>query len=424
MSTGDRTVDRVTCLGCGCACDDIAIAVSGGRIADARNACALGRAWFGDGGVPGETRVQGRTASLERAVAEAARILVKAARPLVYLGGDVSCETQRETVAIADALRAPLDSIAATAAAGVLAAQRRGRAGATLGEIRQRADLIVFWAVDPGERYPRYAARYAVEPRGLETPEGRASRTVVAVDVGATRGPTDADARVAIAPPDEVDALGAMRATVQGRVASDDDRFGPLVELARRMMRARYVALVADGEPGAAGGTGADPDRAEALVALAQALNGPARCALSTLRAGGNRSGAEAVLTWQTGFPFATDFARGYPDYRPHAAAASLLGAGEIDAALLIGATAGVPDAVTGGLGKVATIVIGPRASAAPFRPAVAIDTGVAGIHEAGTAFRMDDVPLPLRPALEGGARSAATTVRALRERLAERDSP
>src|SRR2546430_11904566 len=44
------------------------------------------------------------------------------------------------------------------------AAQRRGRAGATLGEIRQRADVIVFWAVDPADRYPRYASRYAVEP--------------------------------------------------------------------------------------------------------------------------------------------------------------------------------------------------------------------------------------------------------------------
>ena len=38
---------------------------------------------------------------------------------------------------------------------------------------------------------------------------------------------------------------------------------------------------------------------------LAQTLNGPTRGALSTLRAGGNRSGADAVLTWQTGYPIA-----------------------------------------------------------------------------------------------------------------------
>ena len=30
-------------------------------------------------------------------------------------------------------------------------------------------------------------------------------------------------------------------------------------------------------------------------------------------------------------------------------------------------------------------------------------DTGVAGIHEGGTAYRMDDMPLQLRPPLEAG---------------------
>src|SRR5256885_4537404 len=60
---------------------------------------------------------------------------------------------------------------------------------------------------------------------------------------------------------------------------------------------------------------------------------------------------------------------------------------------------------------------IGPRASAAPFPAAVAIDTGVAGIHEGGLAFRMDDVPLPLRPVL-AGPRAAAATMHALREAL------
>ena len=140
----DRTVANVTCLGCGCACDDITVVVKQDRIADARNACALGAAWFGDGTVPAETRVNGRTASLEQALGEAASLLTGAKRPLVYLAGDVSCETQREAVAIADRLHAAIDSLTATAATAVLAAQRRGRAGATLGEIRQHADLVVF----------------------------------------------------------------------------------------------------------------------------------------------------------------------------------------------------------------------------------------------------------------------------------------
>ena len=92
----------------------------------------------------------------------------------------------------------------------------------------------------------------ALEPRGVATPQGRKSRTVIAVDVGESRGPADADGRVAIAPSDEVDGLGMMRAAVQGRTTGDDARFRPATELARRMTEARYVAIVADGEPGTA----------------------------------------------------------------------------------------------------------------------------------------------------------------------------
>ncbi len=366
----EQVIEHATCLGCGCACDDITPVVRQNRIVEARNACALGRAWFGD---------------------------------------ELSCETQRAAVGIADRWRAVLDSATSEIAAAVLAAQRRGRAAATLGELRQRADLVVFWGVDPAERYPRYASRYAVAPGG------RQSRTVVAVDVGDHRGAEDADARVGISADAEVDALGVMRAIVRGHAPPDVPALRPAVALARRMMQAQYVALVHDAEPD---GTPVDADRAEGLIALAQALNGPTRCALSTLRAGGNRSGADAVVTWQTGFPYAVDFGRGYPAYRPHDGASALLARREIDATLVIGAPGSVPESTARGLASVPTVAIGPYASAAAFKPAVAVDTGVAGIHEGGMAFRMDDVPLPLRPSVAGPP-AAAVVVRDLATRLA-----
>jgi formylmethanofuran dehydrogenase subunit B len=119
----------------------------------------------------------------------------------------------------------------------------------------------------------------------------------------------------------------------------------------------------------------------------------------------------------------AVDFAPGYPCYRPGDGAAKWLRSGEIDAALVVGSAGGLPTAVARGLGPIPTVAIGPGASGAVFNPAVAIDTGVAGIHEGGMAFRMDDVPLPLRAALEGSttALRALTVVRALDARLAAR---
>jgi len=419
MTSAAQRTEHVTCLGCGCACDDITVVVQDEAIAEAVNACSLGRSWFGDGKVPAEVRSDGRAVPLEQAIVDAATRLGAARRPLVYLAPDITSESQRIVVGIADRLGAALDSPTSQIADGILAVQRRGRAGATLGEIRQRADVIVFWGIDPAVRYPRYTSRYTALPAGVQAPDGRGSRTLIAVDVGACRGIDGADERVAIPPEAEVDALGAMRAAVLGRTTGEPalDR---VEQLARRMAQARYSAIVHDAEPG----NGAPEwGRSEALIALAQALNGPSRCALSSLRAGGNRSGADLVLTWQAGFPMAVDFASGYPCYRPRDGAAARLGRRDIDVALVVGSAARLPAAVAHGLATVPTVVIGPGATAAEFKPAVAIDTGVAGIHESGTAFRMDDVPLPLRAALHGVAPTLAVlqVVRALHGRLEQR---
>jgi formylmethanofuran dehydrogenase subunit B len=409
-----RVVPHSTCLGCGCACDDIEVVVVADRIAEARRACPLGAAWFGDGSVPARAVVEGGDVAGPLAIDAVARLLLRARRPLVYLAPELSCEAQREGIGLADGLRALLDTISTdTVLPSILAMQERGRASATLGEVRNRADVLVWWGVDPDARYPRYPTRYAPQPSGLQVPEGRRSRRVIAVDVGEARGPADADVRIAVSPADEVATLTALRALLgTGTPAQPTDEGGAWANaraVAAAIGAARYVVVAADAEPS----PGRDPARAAALIAWTQALNRPTRAALSTLRAGGNRSGADAVLTSQTGYPTAVDFSRGFPRYVAHDGATARLARGEIDAVLIVGLAAGAPAAVRAAQ---PLAVIGPRASEAAGAQ-VAIDTGVAGIHAGGTALRLDDVPLPLRPSL-AHVPDPASVLRALRDRV------
>ena len=433
--TIERVVEQAACLGCGCTCDDIDLVLRGERIVEARRACALGVSWFGDGAVPTRVRMSGQDATLDDALDGAARLLARAARPLIYLAPDVSCETQRQATALADALRASLDSVtSATAMDSIVAAQDRGRAGATLGEIRNRADVIVFWGVDPSVRYPRYAARYAPEPAGLLVPDGRRSRTVMAVDVGDCRGPGDADGRVTVSLQDEVATVMALEALLAAdgtplaaaaaaRTPADrtSAAWARARELAPVIRAARYAVIVADAEPDLP----RDPGRASALIALTQTANDITRCALSPLRAGGNRSGADAVATWQTGYPAAIDFARGYPRYRPlDGTAARRLDRGEIDALLVVGSVAAIPDEVVSKISGVPCAVLGPRATTGALGAAEsAIDTGVAGIHEGGMAVRMDDVPVPLRAAVSGAPSAAVLTANLRHRAIRYRDA-
>jgi formylmethanofuran dehydrogenase subunit B len=209
-----------------------------------------------------------------------------------------------------------------------------------------------------------------------------------------------------------------MRATALGNTLGELP--SPLAEardIAARLLTARYIAIVHDAEPGA--DPSRDRYRAEGLLALAQALNGPSRAALSSLRAGGNRSGAEAALTWQTGYPMAVSYRNGAPQYRP-ASRGSAAPAEAWGGILVVGSVAALGSTLRGTASRTPVIVVGPRASESPFPVRVAIDTGVAGIHEGGTAYRMDDVPLRLRPPL-GAERTAESVLtgllRAVRDR-------
>jgi len=60
------------------------------------------------------------------------------------------------------------------------------------------------------------------------------------------------------------------------------------------------------------------------------------------------------------------------------------------------------PPALIADVARLPTVVIGPRATEQAPQAVVAIDTGVVGIHESGTALRLDDVALPLTGTITG----------------------
>ena len=257
-----------------------------------------------------------------------------------------------------------------------------------------------------------------MQPR-LQRPTSR-RRALLSVSVGTDRGPEQAEIEAEFTPGEEVDALAVMQATVRGqRLGELPERLRPAATIAERLVQGKYVAIVHDAESGR---EGRDAQRTESLVALAQALNGPTRAALSSLRAGGNRSGAEAALTWQTGYPMRVTFREGHPRAQPGRSGLDRLRSGGADAVLVAGSVAALEDPGLA-LDRVPGVVIGPGASTVT-GARVAIDTGIAGIHEPGTGYRMDDVPLPLSPVLES-PRSAAETLAlllgAVRRRAAAR---
>jgi formylmethanofuran dehydrogenase subunit B len=390
-------VADATCAGCGCACDDIEATVADGRLSVERT-CALGDAWFAERAAGPIASIEGRAASVDEAADAAAAILGRARAPLVYGLGQTSVEAQRQAVALAEAVGAIVDPGGGRGAG--LAYQAIGSSTATFGEIRDRAELVVAWRADPAVTNPRLLGRLRVKPQAL-----------VVIDATRTATAEEAGTFVELDAAHDFEALWALRALVAGapldRDRARDLPLDELGQLAERLLGVGHVAFL----HGALDELGA-----LALLSLVRDLSRRRHAVTLGLRGEGNARGAEDVLAWQTGFPAAVSFARGHPRANPgELSAAALLERGEVDAALVVACDAleQLP-----GLRELPTVVVDARDTETARAARVAFATAVEGIEVAGTAHRMDGVPVPLRALLDGERPAVADVLAAIAERV------
>ena len=316
MSTGieNTVIENVVCTFCGCLCDDLVVEVDGGRVAKLRRACSNGRGLFAHyDPAPVQPTVDGREVGWQEAVAEAARILDQADCPLIYGLSSTASEAQRKAIALADKLGAMIDTTSSVCHGPTgLAMQAVGEPTCTLGEVRNRADLVIFWGCNPAESHVRHFSRYSVMPKGMLTPNGKRDRTVVVVDVRPTGSTRAADLFLQIEPGRDYEVLTALRALVRGRQVAAETVGGlpvsDLQALAERMKGCRFgvvhmgMGLTQTG--------GRDLNVSE-LFSLVAELNQYTRFSVIPMRGHGNVTGADQVMAWQTGYPFAVSFARG-----------------------------------------------------------------------------------------------------------------
>ena len=117
-----------------------------------------------------------------------------------------------------------------------------------------------------------------------------------------------------------------------------------------------------------------------------------------------NVTGSGQVMTWQSGFPFAMDFSRGYPRYNPgETTANNILLRHECDAALIIAADPGAhfPVESMRHYARIPTVCIDPHYTPTAGISSIYIPASMVGIEATGTAYRMDNVPIQCRKVIE-----------------------
>jgi formylmethanofuran dehydrogenase subunit B len=111
-----------------------------------------------------------------------------------------------------------------------------GKITCTLGEVKNRADFIMYWGGNPAECHPRHFSKYTLTPKGKFVPEGRKGRTMVLVDIRETPSVKAADIFLQIRPGADFEVVTTLRALVKGQP----------VDAARVAERVHQVRLHAD----------------------------------------------------------------------------------------------------------------------------------------------------------------------------------
>lgn len=437
------TFTDVACPVCGCVCDDLALTTDGIRVVRTERACALAEPWFlaQSSATRPEAEIEGLPTDVDSAIKHAAELLSRADNPLIYGLSRSSTGGQRAAVKLAERLGATIDTTASLChGPSIMAVQAVGESTCSLGEIRTRADLVIFWGCNPAETHPRHAERYSVFPRSEWLPNGRADRTVVMIgdarevhDWRLDRAGAQPDWVIPIEPDRDLEAIATLRGLIKdrpaSRVASASGQIGietgagtdatqlasdleinpDLIELAERMKSCR-CGVVFFG----LGLTASEPNRAlrsaglghlnvEVLLRLVAELNDHTRFHARRMRLHGDVTGADSVLCWQTGYPFSVNLSRGFPRYNPGEFSANdLLTRGEPDLSVIIGSETlpqFTPQALDH-LQRIPTILLDYPAAQPIITPTVRITTAPYGLHAPGTAYRMDEVPIPFKASL------------------------
>ncbi len=453
-------VKAVVCPVCGSLCDDIELTIENNEVVKVKNGCALCESKFL--GYKGEHRTKtplirkdGKLVpvSMDEAVHKAAEILANANYPILYGWSSTNCEAQRVGVELAEEIGGVLDNTSVVChGPSILSVQEVGIPTCTLGQIRHRADLIIYWGCDPWSAHPRHLERYTSFTEGkFEGSEWKAylqkvkaaagkkkiasaqrrefikfrpqpqtqaclvseppqilkkeGRRLVVIDVRKSMTAEMADYFIQVEPNKDFEILQTLRALVRDQEL-DVDKVGGvpveyLEEVADALVNCNFgVIFFGMGLTQTAGKF----RNVEVAISLVRDLNRRTKFVIMPMRGHFNVTGADVVSTWQSGYPFAVDFSLGYPRYNPgETSCVDILLRGESDASLIIAADPGAnfPKRAVEHMVKNPLIVIDPHMNATAMLGDVVIPSAFAGIEVGGTAYRMDNVPLPLKKVVE-----------------------
>lgn len=420
-STQTRVFENVPSPFCGIASDDLKIEVDGRRVSILENGDAVTIPGFEQPIADTAPRIAGTPATLDQAVARAAEILKNARLP-VFSGFGSDVNETRAALSLIDRCRGVFDQMRAEGGLrNLLVLADSGWMATTLGELKNRAEVLVSFGTDIELDFPRFFERFIWNPDALFNGDTGKREIIFIGRAPSGRAATAPDGRppkvIPCAQESLPDVAAALSALAKGAKLQAERVAGiavaELQSVVDRLRQANYSVVTW------AAGQLAFPDAeltVQQLCQMVATLNQETRTAVLPLGGQDGDRTASQVCAWISGYPTRVSYARGYPEYDPyHNGAARLLANGEADALFWVSSLSLTPPPAS----PAPTVVIGRSGMRFDSEPDVFIPVGVPGIDFAGHAYRCDNVvTLPLYRIRESGLFEASEVLRGIERAL------
>jgi formylmethanofuran dehydrogenase subunit B len=388
-----------TCTGCALLCEDIQVSVTDGTIEKVEHACLKGKARLIGCRLPARPTIHQKEVNIDKAISHAAHILTQASNPLLYGWSNSTSEAQIAGIELAKILGSVMDSTSSFCQGITINEIIKGNiASCTLEEVREKADVIVYWGADPMSSHPRHLSKYSYFPRGELRQHGyEEDRKAIAIDVWKSRTAKICKELFFRVPPgSDAELMRALMDALTGKVPKPccDVDITKILKLAAILKRAEFGVIFA--------GLGLIYSIKEDFRILSEfmnTLNKVSGFSLIPMVGHFNMRGFNHNLYNETGSVYRVKFTENGPVSGVEFSVVEQL-KNDADAVLVVGSDplSSLPASISRRLSDIPVILIDPCTNLTTRVADVTIPSCVAGIEVGGTVYRTDGVIVDISP--------------------------
>jgi len=374
----------ITCTGCALLCDDIEAIVENNSIKEVRNACRRGAARIKSCSNRLVPSIDQKPTDIESSIKKAVQIIRNSKAPMLFGLDNSTCEAQIKGIQFAKKINAIIDDTSSFCQGMLIEKilQERFRT-CSLEDIRNKADVLVYWGSDAQDSQPRHLSRFSYFPRGESRQRGyEEDRLAIAIDVRESNTAKICKGHFYRIPPKgDREFILALIEALSGKVPAYDTK--KMLELAGILKKAEFGVIFVG-----IGLTYSIKDDFDILIALADRLP---NFNIMPMVGHYNMRGFNEALFKETGFVNKVKF-NGKAVQDMKYSIMESLNKKFIDAIVIVGSdpVSSLPGSVLSHLASIPVICIDPCMTMTSKIATVTIPCAASGLESGGTAVRMD----------------------------------